>query len=218
MPVRRPRYTSPPPPHLLDRSRGILDALRQTGTVVLSTMQEIHEDILPFHRVVISQLLVIIIAVELLRPDRLDLWLSVLLGLVKIGLVADCTSIVALRMRQISDSSGTIGLTPYKVPLVTAPFMELALVMLMLRQDHPSTANRFLVGSIYAKPMVIGALCLLLDGIRTGMPRIQMRSVESATVFRLLALSGVLFLAPFPRVQSMFQRQYRFTDANYCYR
>lgn len=184
---------------------GILGVIKELGTIVWSVWQDIFGDISPFRRVLFTQMLVIIVSIELLRPDRTDLRLSILLGLVKIGLVADCTSIVILRIRRLSNSNRTLALLLHKAPFVTAPFMELAVVIITIKRDSPSSANRYLIGSIYAKALIIGAMSFVLHGLRPGLSGAGMRVVDSPTVFQLVRLSAVLFLAAVPRIRSMFQ-------------
>ncbi|OAL42521.1 hypothetical protein IQ07DRAFT_637652 [Pyrenochaeta sp. DS3sAY3a] len=202
MPLRRSRYQSPPPPLSAERAHGTLGSLRELGTVVLDALEDMCQDTSPFHRVLISQLLVIIVAIELLRPDQADPSLSLLLGLVKVVLVADCASIVTNRIRRLSASNRLLAFLIYRTPLITGPFAELALAMLILRGSTPSTAKRFLIGSVYAKPLVIGALCLMFHGLCTALPGIKMQTIESPITPWLIGVSGITVLVSAPHIES----------------
>lgn len=204
MPLRRPRYQSPPPPFLAERAHGALGSLRELGTVVLDALEDMCQDTSPFHRVLISQLLVIIVAIELLRPDRDDPLLSLLIGFVKVVLVADCASIITNHIRRLSASNRLLAFLIYRTPLITGPFAELALTVLILRGTTPSTAKRFLIGSVYAKPLVIGALCLVFHGLCTGLPGIKMQTIESPIAPWLIGVAGVTVLVSAPHIESTY--------------
>ncbi|KAF9730291.1 hypothetical protein PMIN01_12224 [Paraphaeosphaeria minitans] len=162
------------------------------------------QDISPFHRVLISQLPMVLVAVELLRSGRTDPLLSLVLGLINIGLVADCNSILTLRMRRLSGSSGVLASLLRNVPIVTGPSAELALAIRVLRDNRPSSSDRFLVGSVYAKALAMGASCLILQGLRGRSPRVDMPA-ESSIVPWLLGVSGVLVLASAPHIESKYR-------------
>ncbi|KAF9730134.1 hypothetical protein PMIN01_12067 [Paraphaeosphaeria minitans] len=201
MPYRRRRYLSPPPPFLTNRAHSPTLSLGKLGRSVWSALDAMCQDISPFHRVLISQLLMLLVAVELLRSGRADPLLSFVLGLMKIGLVADCISILTLRMRRLSGSSGVLAFLLRNVPIVTGPSAELALAIHVLRRNKPSTANSFLIGSVYAKPLAMGASCLILQGLHARIPGIDMPP-ESPIVPWLLGVSGVLILASAPHIDS----------------
>lgn len=160
------------------------------------------QDTSPFHRVLISQLLVIIVAVELLTSDRDDPLLSLLSGLGKVVLVADCASIVTIHVKRLSASNQPLAYVAYKTSLVTGPFAELALTVLFLRGTTPSTAKRFLIGSVYAKLLAVGALCLVCRGLRTAFPGNDTQAMESPIVLGLLGVAGLTALACAPHIES----------------
>ncbi|KAL5371987.1 hypothetical protein PMIN06_012793 [Paraphaeosphaeria minitans] len=146
----------------------------------------------------------VLVAVELLRSGRTDPLLSLVLGLINIGLVADCISILTLRMRRLSGSSGVLASLLRNVPIVTGPSAELALAIRVLRDNRPSSSDRFLVGSVYAKALAMGASCLILQGLRGRSPRVDMPA-ESSIVPWLLGVSGVLVLASAPHIESKYR-------------
>jgi Ca2+/H+ antiporter len=205
MSPRRSRYLSPPPPTRLDRRYRAHDPLKQVGTAMAAALQNMHRDTSAFHRLLASQLLVVVVFMELLKTDRPDPLLSVLLGLLKVALVADCTSIMTLRMRRIASSSKVLDSLLSRVPFAAVPVVELALAMQMLRQKPPSSANRFLTGSIYAKLLVAGACSTILYGLRCGSAAVELRSTKMSPVPWLLGMSGALVLASAPQIESMFR-------------
>jgi Ca2+/H+ antiporter len=152
----------------------------------------------------ISQLLMVLVAVELLRSGRTDPLLCLVLGLIKLGLVADCISILTLHMRRLSGSSSVLAFLLCNVPIVTGPSAELALAMHALRENKSSTTNMFLMGSVYAKALAMGASCLILQGLRARIPGIDMQA-ESPIVPWVLGVSGVLILASAPHIDSKYR-------------
>jgi Ca2+/H+ antiporter len=205
MSLRRSRYLSPPPPLWSDRPYGAVGFLRKVATAVEAASHNMYRDTSPFHRLLISQLLVVVVSIELLKPDRADPLLLGSLGLIKIALVADCISIATLRMRRISSSNEALNSLLCRVPFATGPFVELALATQMLRQNTPSSANRFLIGSIYAKLLLAGACCLILHGLRCASATVELRSAKVSPVPWLLGVSGALILASAPQIESMFR-------------
>ncbi|KAL5389112.1 hypothetical protein PMIN02_007460 [Paraphaeosphaeria minitans] len=195
------RYLSPPPPSLDDPTPWSIASIGQLARSAWRALEAMCQGISPFHRVLISQLLMVLVVVELLRSGRTDPFLSLVLVLIKVGLVADCISILTLRMRRLSGSSRLMAFLLRNVPLVTAPCAEMALTVRVLRENKPSTANKFLVGSVYAKTLAMGASCLILQGLHARMPGVDMWA-ESAIFPRLLSVSGVLILASAPNIDS----------------
>ncbi|KAL5410092.1 hypothetical protein PMIN04_010751, partial [Paraphaeosphaeria minitans] len=191
------RYLSPPPPFLRNRTPWPISPIGRFARSAWREMEAMCQDISPFHCALNSQLLMVVVIVELARSGRTDPLLSLLLGLIKIGLVADCISILTLRMRRLSGSSSFVAFLLCNIPIVTGPFAEMALTVHILREDKPSTANRFLVGNVYAKALAMGASCLILQALHARTPGVDIRS-HSPIVPWLLSVSGVLVLASAP--------------------
>ena len=117
MPTKRSRYFSPPPPPPSTiEQRWPLSSLRTLGTMSFATLKDIYQETSPFHRFLIPQLLIVVTAIELLRPDRTDSLLYVLSGLIKIGLMADCISVVTLHVRGLSASNDFLAFLLCQTP------------------------------------------------------------------------------------------------------
>jgi Ca2+/H+ antiporter len=205
MSPRRSRYFSPPPPGRSNRSHGAVGSLKKVATAIAAASHNTYRETSPFHRLLISQLLVVVVSIGVLKPERADPLLFGFLGLIKIALVADCISIVTLRMRRISSSNKALNSLLYRVPFATGPLVELALATQMLRQSTPSSANRFLIGSIYAKLLLAGGCCLILHGLRCASATVELRSAKVSPVPWLLGVSGALILVSAPQIESMFR-------------
>jgi Ca2+/H+ antiporter len=205
MSPRRSRYLSPPPPIRIGRRYTAYEPLKQVGTAMAAALQNMHRETSAFHRLLASQLIVVVVSIELLKTDQLDPLLSILLGLLKVALVADCTSIMTLRMRRISSSSKALDALLSTVPFAAVPVVELALAMQMLKQKPPSSANRFLTGSIYAKLLVAGACSMILYSLQCGSATVELHSTKMSPVPWLLGVSGALVLASAPQIESMFR-------------
>jgi hypothetical protein len=139
----------------------------------------------PLHRFLFSLLLAIIVAAELLRLDRTDARLTVTLGVGKLALVVDCISVITHHL----------GIMVYRIPFVAGPLSEFELVRLMVADNSTSSANLFLVGCAYAKPLVAGALCFALHGLQTGWYRMPPPVTDLSNVSHILlrsVLAGVL--------------------------
>jgi hypothetical protein len=183
---------------------GSLYLLEGLGKPVLCALIDICQDTSAFHRILLSQLLVVTAAVELLRPDQTDHVLSVLLGVVKLALIVDCISIVTHHLIQLSVSNKVLDFVLYRTPLVTGPLSELALAMLMLKDGATSTAKNFLIGCVYVKPLLAGALCLGFYGPRPGSPGIQSQTTELPILSQFFLVGGVLVMVSAPTVESMY--------------
>jgi hypothetical protein len=117
------------------------------------------------HRVVISQLLLAIAAIQLLRPTAPDPLLLVVLRILEVGLVVSCIFPVTAQLRHRSGSNRMVDFLLYKGPFLADSLTELALTILLFRSGDVSAAENFLVGSTYAKPLAMGALFLILHSI-----------------------------------------------------
>jgi hypothetical protein len=168
-----------------------------------ATLKDIYQETSPFHRFLIPQLLIVVTAIELLRPDRTDSLLYVLSALIKIGLVADCISVVTLHVRGLSASNDFLAFLLCQTPLVTGPFAELALVVSVSRSNTPSSTKTFLIGGLYAKLMVIGSFCIMLHATRSIWTATS--TMEGQIGDLLLGFSGILVLASAPSIESTFE-------------
>lgn len=148
------------------------------------------------HRVVLSQLLLVVIALELLRPERADPSLSIFSRLIQFGIVIDCFATLTLHLRRMSTSDSSLAFVLRNVPLLTDTAFELATAVLMLGDTSPSIANDFLSGSLFVKPMAMGALGLMLSRSSSGV------AGTDSTIFWLLSTSGVIMLAARPHLES----------------
>lgn len=169
-----PRRLRSPPPY----PYGLRQSFRNLGWRAL-------QDVSPLHRFLFTLLMVIITAAELLRLDDTDTRLTITLGVGKLALVVDCMSVITHHL----------GIMAYRVPFVAGPLSEFELVRLMLADKATSSANLFLVGCAYTKPLVAGALCFALHGLQAGWYGMQPPGTDLSHVSQMLlrsVLAGVL--------------------------
>jgi Ca2+/H+ antiporter len=137
---------------------------------------------------------VVLTIVEWLRLDRADTLLSISLGVVKLAVVVDCIFVVTHYLTRLSTSHRMLGIILYQTPFVTGPLFEFELTRLMLKDNATAAANTFLVGCVYVKPLVAGALCLGLHGLHTGRPRMQLQATNLFHVSEFFLRSGLLLM------------------------
>jgi hypothetical protein len=112
-----------------------------------------------------------------------------LLGVVKLAVVVDCILVVTHHLTRLSASNRMLAIVVYQMPFVTGPLSEFELTRLMLTDNATSAANTFLVGCVYVKPLVAGALCLALYGLHTGGPGMQRRATDLFDVSKVFLRS-----------------------------
>ncbi|KAI0573475.1 hypothetical protein Alg130_10079 [Pyrenophora tritici-repentis] len=169
-------------------------SLKELGWPVLWALKDMLQDMSVLHRILFSYLLFLTTAAELLRPDRTDTYLSVSLGLVKFALVVDCILVVTRHLTRLSASNRMLAIVVYQMPFVTGPLSEFELARLMLTDNATSAANTFLVGCVYVKPLVAGALCLALYGLHTGWSGTQPQATDLPIASLIFLQSGVLMM------------------------
>jgi hypothetical protein len=146
------------------------------------------------HRILFCYLGVVTMVVEWLRLDRADTLLSISLGVVKLAVVVDCILVVTHHLTRLSASNRVLAIVVYQMPFVTGPLSEFELTRLMLTDNATSAANTFLVGCVYVKPLVAGALCLALHGLHTGGSGMQRQATDLLDVSKVFLRSGPLMV------------------------
>ncbi|OWY49392.1 hypothetical protein AALT_g11060 [Alternaria alternata] len=139
-------------------------------------------DLSTIHLILLGHSVVLTMVVQWLRPDRTDTLLSISLGVVELAVVVDCILIVTHHLTLLSESSRTPAMVVYQMPFIIGPLSEFELARLMLEDHATAAANTFLVGCVYVKPLVAGALCLGLHGLYTGGPETQLLAADSSDV------------------------------------
>lgn len=134
------------------------------------------------HLILLGHSVVLTVVVQCLRLDRTDTLLSVSLGVVELAVVVDCIFIVTHHLTRLSESNQIPAMVVYQMPFIIGPLSEFEFARLMLEDHATAAANTFLVGCVYVKPLVAGALCLGLHGLYTGGPEMQLRAVHSSDV------------------------------------
>jgi Ca2+/H+ antiporter len=106
-----------------------------------------------------------VLSVQSLRPDYSDVSLSVALDTIKIGIAADLIFLTTnwIKIRYFSHKVVRFLLT------MISSTTEVVLAFLLLNDGRVPEVETFLLGSAYAKPMVVGALSLLVHGVSIGL-------------------------------------------------
>lgn len=202
-PSLRRRLISPPPPGTsTTQLHWALYLLRSFALSSLSAVGEVYHATSTFHRVLVSQLLLTIVAVELMRSVEADPLLSTILGMVKVGLVGDCIFSVVHQLRRRSSSRALLETVLCEAPLLTGSSTELVLTILFIRDETASAAEEFLIGTIYAKLLVIGAMCLVSHGLYLSSSDVTVWPEAWSDVLHLLIIGGILVFASAPQIQS----------------
>jgi Ca2+/H+ antiporter len=179
----------------MDQPHWLLSSLEQLNLSIFTVGENLYKGTSTFHRVLISQVLLAIAAIQILRPSEPDPLLSVILDTLKVGLAADCIFAVTVQLRCRSGSNRFIDFLLYKCPFVVGSFTELAFAVLLFRSGEALVAEQFLVGSIYAKLMAMGGLCLITHGLFWLQPTSSVWKLDRETTIQLLTLTGTLVLA-----------------------
>ncbi|PSN59166.1 hypothetical protein BS50DRAFT_641202 [Corynespora cassiicola Philippines] len=156
------------------------------------------------HRVVFWRLSLVTAVTWFMLPGPPDPLLAAVLELIKIGLVVDRIVAMAARLRRSHLPGAAAGRLLDSIPLGTVLSTELAVATSALRSEDAPMAQRFLTGSVYAKTLAVGGLCLVLHGLRPERRRAVVDVCDDgwATVVRLLGAGGALVLASAPRIES----------------
>ncbi|KAL5370808.1 hypothetical protein DPSP01_014659 [Paraphaeosphaeria sporulosa] len=122
------------------------------------------------------------------------------MGVVKIGLLADFDSLITINLRQQTGSNRLLASLMDRIPVVTSLFAELALAAPVPGHSKPSISQMYLVGTIYAKLLAIGAVCLPHRGEPHGMN--ENGPAESRMKCGFLVIGSAFVLAWTPRLES----------------
>jgi hypothetical protein len=146
------------------------------------------------HLILLCYSVVLTMVVEWLRLDRTDTLLSISLGVVKLAVVVDCVFVVTHHLTRLSVSNRKLAILLYQTPFATGPLSEFELARLMLKDNDTAMANAVLVGCVYVKPLVAGALCLGLHGLHAGGPRTQPRATNRFPLPEYFLRSGLVLI------------------------
>lgn len=201
---RRRRLTSPPPPWTPVEGRlpWSLCLINSMFSPILYILNDLYDSATTFHRVLILELVSVLSAIQLMPVTKPDPLLSLILEMIKIGLVGDCIYAVAAQLRRRSEKNLMLRSLLSKATLLFGSSTEVALTLLLLRQSKVPAAERVLVGSVYAKVLVMGAVCLISRRFGPAQSALSMHTADCSDVFRLLMVGGMLILSSAPHILS----------------
>lgn len=153
---------------------------------ILYILNDLYDSATTFHRVLILELVSVLSAIQLMPVTKPDPLLSLILEMIKIGLVGDCIYAVAAQLRRRSEKNLMLRSLLSKATLLFGSSTEVALTLLLLRQSKVPAAERVLVGSVYAKVLVMGAVCLISRRFGPAQSALSMHTADCSDVFRLL--------------------------------
>jgi hypothetical protein len=171
---------------------------------LLTVFTDVYYSLSTLHCVLVSNLVSAAAGIEILRLDRDNPTISVVLETLKIALVADCIFVVTVQLRRRSGTDPTLDFLLAKGPMVIGSSTEIALATSLLQNGDISSSGTFLVGSIYAKLLVLGASCVALSGTLAGRSTTRSRHAAQVTSAWRLALSGGLVCITVPSISSRF--------------
>jgi hypothetical protein len=143
----------------------------------------------------ISGCLVLVVSViESLRPDRGNVTLSVVLDIAKLALTAHWIYLTTHWLRTQYSSHPVIHFLLATMPWATDSSTTFAVVRRLLTRDDVAAMETFLLGSAHAKPLVLGALPLIVQGVWPSVYPGAPRDVSPSSV-QVLWYSGLLVVA-----------------------
>lgn len=134
------------------------------------------------HFVLLCHMVVFTVVMECQQLDRTDARLCIFLRVVELAVAVDCILIVTHHLTRLSESNQIPTMVVYQMPIVIGPLSEFELTRLMLKDNTTAAANNFLVGCVYVKPLVAGALCFTLNALHGGGPETQLQAMISSDV------------------------------------
>ena len=215
---RRERLTSPPPPSTISegRSRWGLCPLAILIDPTISIVNDLYDAATTFHRVLVLELLLILAATRFMQSGEPDPLLSLILEMIKIGLVGDCIFAVTAQLRRRCKTNMLLKRLMCKATFVFGSSTEVALTFMLFRQGKVSAAERVLVGSSYAKTLVIGAICLISRRRVPGQSALGARVTGHSDIIRLLIVGGLLVLSSAPHILSKSVPLFRSQAKQHC--
>jgi hypothetical protein len=146
---------------------------------------------------------VAVVAIDVFRLDHNDLTISIISDLLKIVLVADGIKVLTEQLRCRSGSDSILDFLLEKGPLMIGSSSELAVTTLLLKRGETASTETFLIGSTYAKLLVMGASSLVIQCISSGRYLATSRYDEFPSSIWLLAMSGAVVVAPTSGINGM---------------
>jgi hypothetical protein len=162
--------------------------------------------------ILMMYLVVAITAIEYMRPDRNNIVLSLAIDVTKVGIVGCFLFHITHLLRHRSTSRPFLQFFLEKMPLVVGSSTELLVAVGLFKSGKASSAGAFVIGSAYAKPLVIGALYLVSQGIRTRQPRINTLDGTRSSTIRYLAYGGLLLFASATKIEGRFEISFEWLE------
>jgi hypothetical protein len=139
-------------------------------------------------------LVLVLVVIESLRIDGSNVSLSIALDVAWLGLTAHWIFLTThwLRTRYFSHPVVHILLTT--MPWAAGSTTDLAVIIRLFTEGEIPAVETFLLGSAYAKPLVLGALCLILQGVWPSENSDAAGDIDSGIV-QVLWYTGMLVVA-----------------------
>ena len=201
------RRKSPPPstqPVVEGHSHWSICLVKNIAEPVSCVLQNLYHATSTFHRVVVWQLLLIIVAIEHLPRKDADPLLSVVLRMSKIALVGDGIAAITCQLQRQSEASPFLASLLSKALLLTGSCTEMAMTLVLFNKGDTRAAQEFMTGTIYAKLLFGGAVCTISSVLRPAMLQSSAHWSDSKDTLHLLTIGGLLVLASAPHIQSRF--------------
>ena len=201
---RRERLASPSPPPGLSEIC-LHWSLRPLATLIGSTssvMSDLYDSATTFHRVLILELLSIVAVIRFISSGQPDPLLGSVLELIKVGLLGACIYAVTTQLRRRCKKNMLLRRLLCRATFLFGSSTEMALTLVLFKQGKVPAAERALVGSVYAKILVIGAICLISGRRIPGQAASGAQATDFFNIIRLLIVGGLLVLSSAPHILS----------------
>jgi hypothetical protein len=143
----------------------------------------------------ISGCLVLVVgAIESLRPDRSNVTLSIVLDVAELGIAAHWIFLTTHWLRTQYSSHPIVHFLLTTMRWATDSSTNLAVVLRLVGRDEVPAMETFLLGSAHAKPLVFGALSLIIQGVWPSTHPEAARDVSPSSI-QVLWYSGLLVIA-----------------------
>lgn len=182
----------------------------------ISVLNDLYDAATTFHRVLILELLSIVAVIRFMSLREPDPLLGLILEMIKIGLVGGCIYAVTAQLRRRCKTNMLLRRLLCKATFVFGSSTEMALTLMLLRQGNVLGAERVLVGSVYAKILVIGTTCLIPRRHVSAQAASGARATDFSDIVRLLIVGGLLVLSSAPHILSTSVPLYRSQAKQHC--
>ncbi|KAF2022612.1 hypothetical protein EK21DRAFT_95571 [Setomelanomma holmii] len=148
-----------------------------------------------YHHQILLFLIAAVSVVEFLRPHRSDVKLSIALDLVTLGILASAISNTTLWLKNQYSSHFMVHLLLNDMPWIAVSSTEMALIIRLLEDKKAPKVGVFLLGSAYAKLLMVGPLSLLVQVAWPDLLHTNTSENIKPRTIQLLGYSGALVLA-----------------------